>query len=334
MPAMKAAIALLLGGCFAPEPPVGAPCGPATDGERCPEGLICIESPGGTETCEAMGDGPLPGDRDADGFPDLLDNCPDDRNADQADEDADGKGDVCDPCPPFPGDEDADGDGVADACDPNPSTPGDAIVAFNGFFSLPPGWEASGFIIAAGQGIAMTNNDSTSHVTFASPSTGRVEVRSQAQLLQITADDPNLGAFSIVEQYVPATDKGVACQLSSLANGMQQQLRIFNLDTRTVVDTAGHVFESGSAIDLRLRRTDDTYSCRAQAPVPRARRGCRVHGAGYTHRPPRPWREHDRPVGHGRRESVTSPGGCETAIANVRARCYLFRMRHSMHHHG
>ena len=38
-------------------------------------------------------------DRDGDGVEDGEDNCPDDRNADQADADADGLGDVCDPDP-------------------------------------------------------------------------------------------------------------------------------------------------------------------------------------------------------------------------------------------
>jgi cysteine-rich repeat protein len=38
-------------------------------------------------------------DRDADGIPDLTDNCPDIPNPDQADTDGDGTGDVCDPDP-------------------------------------------------------------------------------------------------------------------------------------------------------------------------------------------------------------------------------------------
>lgn len=44
-------------------------------------------------------------DRDGDGVPDFLDNCPDVPNADQVDTDGDGKGDACDPCPndPNPG---------------------------------------------------------------------------------------------------------------------------------------------------------------------------------------------------------------------------------------
>ena len=50
-----------------------------------------------------------PADRDGDGIPNDVDNCPVTRNADQADMDGDGIGDVCD--------SDRDGDGVIDAQD-------------------------------------------------------------------------------------------------------------------------------------------------------------------------------------------------------------------------
>ena len=43
-------------------------------------------------------------DKDKDGIPDTLDNCPDSPNADQHDADEDGSGDECDP--------DADNDGI------------------------------------------------------------------------------------------------------------------------------------------------------------------------------------------------------------------------------
>jgi hypothetical protein len=60
----------------------------------------------------------LSNDRDADGFEDASDNCPDDQN-DQADGDQDGVGDVCDNCPQLPnsGQGDLDGDSLGDVCD-------------------------------------------------------------------------------------------------------------------------------------------------------------------------------------------------------------------------
>src|SRR5205814_6795045 len=41
-------------------------------------------------------------DRDGDGVPDAIDNCPAIPNSDQADADGDGVGDACDPCPHDP----------------------------------------------------------------------------------------------------------------------------------------------------------------------------------------------------------------------------------------
>ncbi|QFU77861.1 hypothetical protein EY643_11695 [Halioglobus maricola] len=77
-------------------------------------------------------------DKDRDGIPDLLDNCPETPNADQLDDDGDGLGNRCDAiqqisdrdtdgvtdffdnCPDTPNAEqqDADADGLGDSCDP------------------------------------------------------------------------------------------------------------------------------------------------------------------------------------------------------------------------
>lgn len=267
---LRACFALFVTGCFAPDPTTGAPCANGVpEEERCPSGQLCVEHDG-VETCETMDidDNPI-GDRDKDSIIDGLDNCPDLANSDQANEDLDEAGDACDPCPPFEGTEDADGDNVGDACDPNPMTPGDKLVAFVGFGTTPASpWTTSGmFLATAGEGFAMAGDNASAIASMPSPAANRVEVRTQLRLISITAAAPNLGAASIVERFLPADDRGIACQLSSLASGEQQQLRIFDLDKKVVIDTAPHVVATNAEIDLRLRRTADTYNCRATNPV-------------------------------------------------------------------
>ncbi|MDM8007118.1 MAG: thrombospondin type 3 repeat-containing protein [Phycisphaerae bacterium] len=58
-------------------------------------------------------------DDDADGWPDLCDNCPSAPNADQADTDGDGVGNACDDCPSIANADqtDYDADGWGDLCD-------------------------------------------------------------------------------------------------------------------------------------------------------------------------------------------------------------------------
>ncbi len=64
-------------------------------------------------------------DSDADGIPDIFDNCPFVYNPMQADGDGDMVGDLCDNCPTInnPGQADIDADLVGDVCDNCPNTP-------------------------------------------------------------------------------------------------------------------------------------------------------------------------------------------------------------------
>lgn len=78
-------------------------------------------------------------DRDNDGVPDLLDNCPDDKNPGQRDVDGDGYGDACDNCPIIANpkqEHTGDVDDVGDACDPNPSIAGDCLLLYDGFGNI------------------------------------------------------------------------------------------------------------------------------------------------------------------------------------------------------
>jgi hypothetical protein len=98
----------------------------------------CAPEPIGVAGCVAVPD------RDGDGVPDHMDNCPFDANPDQTDIDADGSGDACDDdpdsdgdgipdhvdnCPtvPNPDQEDADENGTGDLCEPGQDADGDGI---------------------------------------------------------------------------------------------------------------------------------------------------------------------------------------------------------------
>jgi hypothetical protein len=108
--------------------PVSPECEENSD---CPSGFACS-------------DGECLSDRDGDGIPDILDNCPDVYNSGQEDMDDDGIGDACDNdrdgdgipngqdnCPDVynPGQNDMDGDGIGDACDEFPLHPALILVA-------------------------------------------------------------------------------------------------------------------------------------------------------------------------------------------------------------
>eukprot|EP00820_Chromera_velia_P029912 Cvel_12732.t1-p1 / transcript=Cvel_12732.t1 / gene=Cvel_12732 / organism=Chromera_velia_CCMP2878 / gene_product=Thrombospondin-3a, putative / transcript_product=Thrombospondin-3a, putative / location=Cvel_scaffold846:247-21168(-) / protein_length=3037 / sequence_SO=supercontig / SO=protein_coding / is_pseudo=false len=70
-------------------------------------------------------------DTDDDLVPDLIDNCPETANGDQADTDGDGIGDVCDNCPETQNSDQADRDGdlIGDVCDNDRD--GDGVVNEN-----------------------------------------------------------------------------------------------------------------------------------------------------------------------------------------------------------
>jgi len=168
---MRGALLVALAGCYSPSTPTGVPCASNLGGPRCPTDQVCID-----EVCRARGGGPLdafdappdiridgpPGDNDADGVADAVDDCPDDPDPQQANEDGDKFGDACDPCPPVANDApiDGDGDGVQDECDPNPAAIGDRIVLFEGFNAgLPAGWRTAGTPVAVAGAIMVAVGD-------------------------------------------------------------------------------------------------------------------------------------------------------------------------------
>ncbi len=76
-----------------------------------------VEVGWGDADCNGIED--RPSDIDGDFWPDILDNCRNKANINQADSDGDGRGDACDNCPGAfnPGQEDQDGDDKGDVCD-------------------------------------------------------------------------------------------------------------------------------------------------------------------------------------------------------------------------
>jgi hypothetical protein len=128
----------LIAACYSPTLPQGVQC---SAGGTCSDGRPCVAG-----VCGGPDAGPPIEDRDGDGIPDDKDNCPGDRNPDQANEDGDKFGDACDLCPTVADDlnTDSDGDGVGDACDPNRMVPGDKIVLFESFHAQAvPNWVRS-----------------------------------------------------------------------------------------------------------------------------------------------------------------------------------------------
>jgi hypothetical protein len=245
--------------------------------DRCPGGLLCVAHDG-VETCEltepsvdAGTDPDAEGDtdRDDDEVADAVDNCPDLANAMQADEDGDHVGDVCDPCPPVADNKDNDGDGLGDACDPNPAVAGDKLVAFEGFKGVAPaGWTSSGtFMVKNGEGVLIAGDSATSLLTMASPPGTSVEVRAALVVDLITASGNNLGSVNLIDRMQPNTDKSIACQLSGLADGTQEQLRLFDASTQLVITGAPYAFSPTQPAELRLRRNGTSYACHVGDPA-------------------------------------------------------------------
>src|SRR4051812_48926777 len=160
----------LIGACFDPHPPAGAPCSAASP---CPISQQCL-----VDTCVGPDRGQLDAaidaggaldDRDGDGIRNDMDNCPDQANPDQGDEDSDLIGDACDPCPIDSSTADPDGDGVAGSCDPHPNTAGDKIVVFDGFHrTLPKTWRLIGNAVQSGDDVVLTT-DAGNHANAVPP---------------------------------------------------------------------------------------------------------------------------------------------------------------------
>ena len=98
-------------------------------------------------------------DRDSDGVPDELDNCPDHPNSNQADSDGDGIGDICEP-------PDADGDGITDTIDNCPASPNSDQLDLDGDGTgdvCDGDTDGDGFSNASDNCTAVANSDQYDH---------------------------------------------------------------------------------------------------------------------------------------------------------------------------
>jgi hypothetical protein len=254
---------LWIAACYTPSIAPGVPC--STDG-LCPEGQICVAAvcviPG---QFDAAIDTVLP-DKDNDGVPDMMDNCPDDPNPDQANEDGDKFGDACDPCPPFKNDNpsDPDKDGVADICDPNPMQSGDRIELFEGFHHGIPGWTRTANWTATGDSIEVAAAAGSKEYLVV-PITGadRLTVWASVVVKSVAAAPAHILDVSVPNDTV--NNAGISCEFYQPAD---ETLRYLSLWDGFLLNFEGKEF--GSAIlkwatdteyVMSLNREGAVYKC-------------------------------------------------------------------------
>jgi len=162
------------------------------------------------------------GDRDRDGVPDWMDNCPDVANPDQHDEDGDQIGDACDLCPHLPSrvggvnDGDQDRDGVGDDCDPDPDRC-DQIVAFLTFQDSPAGWSIlplapdPAWSVAGDDGRLALQGAAVGMLTMPSPDRETVQMEVGVMVTAVSPDDGQgvIRNVAIIDDYTPSTDSGL-----------------------------------------------------------------------------------------------------------------------------
>jgi hypothetical protein len=268
-----AVAAVVVCGCYAPQPPAGAPC---NEQDPCPSAQTCIAghcSYGGGGAIDAplvndafQPDGP-PGDVDADGIPNASDNCPMTSNADQGNEDGDPLGDKCDPCPidPTSPPSDPDNDGVSDSCDPRPATPGDTILVFEGFHAgVPANWQVVGTTMKSGDDIVMVGaagNYNALIPPINGPTSGTISMKGK---ITATLGDFD-AAFAVSMPFDPGAAHGIFCELYAPVAGSanNRSLDIYDSMPQATRGSKAYGWQLNTTYTLSERRANNAYACTA-----------------------------------------------------------------------
>ena len=255
-----------LAGCYAPEVPEGVACDPARP--YCPSGQSCVQVDGeftcASEDPSSDASGPL--DRDGDGVPDLVDNCPSVKNPSQSNFDDDWFGDACDPCPPYADEPpiDRDGDGVSDQCDPDPASPGDHIVAFDSFEHGLAGWNADGAWTQQSDGVTV-DLSAGAHASLTMPLADATRRNVTASFTAtVLRNLPQPAGAGTVVQYDPSGDAGIDCELQVMPVA---QTRLSLVDTSSDHTLSYQLASFGPGADYTTSITGSagTYRCRSGA---------------------------------------------------------------------
>lgn len=261
--------AVVMCGCYAPQPPAGAPC---DDDHPCPTGQSCVVghcSFGGSGIDARGNDAPGPdgpaSDVDADGIANAMDNCPMTANADQGNEDGDPLGDKCDPCPIDPANPpvDPDNDGVSDSCDPRPTTAGDTILVFEGFHAgVPSNWQVVGTTMQSGDDIVMVGaagNSGALIPPITAPVSGTVSMRGKVTAT-VGAND---AAFAVTMPYDPGAVHGIFCEIYApdAGSSANRTFDLYDSIPDVVRSSKGFSWQLNTPYTLTERRSNTSYAC-------------------------------------------------------------------------
>ena len=273
----------LLAGCFNPHPPSLVPCDPAAP--HCPVGETCQPEPGGpvcTTGAPTTGDGSTTdtptdtiitaNDRDGDGIPDDIDNCPDVKNHDQANEDGDPFGDACDKCPPIASatDPDSDGDGVGDACDPHPQTPGDKLVFFESFRAgVPATWTVQGPwqpSPTSPNGAVDVSLSANTDALLSPPVTP--DAKGTASMgVELTALSSGVEGTGLVMPSALNATSGVTCMIFILFGTTEHHAGLIDMSTSNVIKDQLYGWTLNTQYMLRLDHNGTAYTCTVTDPA-------------------------------------------------------------------